>query len=298
MRVDHIPSGSIILGPDQPFDLDLTLGCGQVFRWAKKEGWWEGVVGEHLIRVRQEERKVYFEGVGEDFIRHYFQLDLDLEAVTSSFDRDVLIHRAIEGCRGLRILRQPAWECTISFICATYSSIPMITRRIGLICQGMGRKLTGPHGDYYMFPSPEELAASGPSVLKECRAGYRSRYIREAAAAIAGDRGWEERIRSLAYPDAREALMELPGVGGKAADCILLFAFGRYEAFPVDVWIQRIMKAAYPEAMEGRGDPCGRIGRFARSYFGRYAGYAQEYLYASRFMFLPPSQRDIHAGSP
>ncbi|MDH7593036.1 MAG: DNA glycosylase [Methanomicrobiales archaeon] len=296
MRVDQIPTGSITLLHDQPFDLDLTLGCGQVFRWARKDGWWAGVVGDRLIRVRQEGRRIFFEGAGKNFIRDYFQLDLDLEAITSSFDRDDVIHRAIEGCRGLRIVRQPAWECTISFICATCSSIPMIKRRIEMICQKMGERLSGPASDYYRFPSPEDLAVTDPAILKECRAGYRGEYIRQAAARISTDGGWEERIHSLSYPEAREELMTLPGVGKKAADCILLFAFGRYEAFPVDVWIQRIMQANYPEAMEGRGDPCSRIGRFARHYFGPYAGYAQEYLYASRFTFLSPSRRDKRAG--
>jgi N-glycosylase/DNA lyase len=118
------------LTKNQPFSLDVTLSCGQVFRWEKEQnGWWGGIVGNRAIRIRQDGTTLTWEGAPRKFIEHYFSLDQDISAITASFDRDPFIHAAIDRCHGLRLVRQPPWECLISYICATNSNIPMIKRR-------------------------------------------------------------------------------------------------------------------------------------------------------------------------
>jgi N-glycosylase/DNA lyase len=275
----------LVLRADQPFNLDATLSCGQVFRWERSEGWWHGTVDDTPLRIRQEGSTLIYEGVGEAFIRSYFQLDLDLEMVLASVRKDKIIGDAIDRCGGLRIVRQPAWECLISYICATCSNIPMIRRRIANLAQEFGEEIIFQGRTQYTFPEPEVLSRLSASDLGMCRLGYRAEYIARAAQAIADDPDWAGRIVSLSYDDGRQELMNLRGVGPKAADCVLLFAFQKYESFPVDVWIRRIMQRHYVKEPDKKSFTCAeydRIGQFGRAYFGKYAGYAQEYLYCTR----------------
>jgi N-glycosylase/DNA lyase len=277
---------TLTLASDQPFSLDQSLSCGQVFRWKKEgSGWWYGVVGDRVIKIRQVFDRLIFEGAPGRFIRHYFSLDLDLLSILDSIDNDPAIQLAIRHCSGLRIVRQPPWECTISYICSTNSNIPTISRRIASIAAIFGEKIEFEGISYHRFPTPSSIAGECER-LKECRLGYRYPYVIDTALAIADDPGWEKKVRHLPYEAARKELMKLRGVGPKAADCILLFAFEKYEAFPVDVWIRRIMKQHYLPDLTAGAPLTGReyetIRSFARNHFGDYCGYAQEYLYASR----------------
>lgn len=271
---------SITLRKDQPFNLDLTLSCGQVFRWEKDGGIWRGVVGDSCISIQQRGRVLSFRGAKPEFISRYFQLDEDLPGILDSIDRDPVIHAAISRCMGLRIIRQPAWECLASYVIATYANIPGIKRRISKLCQCYGEPLPGPGIEIFSFPRAHSIAYQDPCRISECRLGYRAPYLLETATMIAGDPDWEERILELPYEDARKELLHLKGVGKKVADCVLLFAFGKKESFPVDVWIQRILETRYlgtkpPSAYD-------RCSRFGRDHFGEYAGYAQEYLFCDR----------------
>jgi len=278
----------IALRPDQPFSLDQTLGCGQVFRWDRgSDGWWCGIVGNRVIRCRQEGATLVFEGADEAFIRHYFSLDLDLEKVLAAIDQDPFIHGAIERCRGLRLVRQPPWECLCSYICATNSNIPMIRRRIATIAQQFGDEVRCGKTAYFSFPDPAKLSCSGGNTdLASCKLGYRTPYVFNTACDVAAKKEWAEEIAALPYEDARRLMMKFSGIGPKAADCVLLFAFQKYEAFPVDVWIRRIMREHYLPALSNDSALTGweydTIRRFARKHFGEYCGYAQEYLYAAR----------------
>ncbi len=276
---------TITLTKDQPFNLDHTLSCGQVFRWEHRDRWWYGLIKDNLIRITQNGSELTYHGADEEFIAHYFQLDLDLPAVIDSIDRDPFIHSAIEKTYGLRIVAQPPWECTISYISATYTNIPLVKRRIALLSQSYGDEISFERRKCYTFPTPATLASACDTDLIDCKLGYRAGYVCDTARFMLKHPAWEENIRGLLYPDARKEVMKLRGVGPKAADCILLFAFQKYDAFPIDVWIQRIMSHYLPPPAEGC--PCtpgeyNRIAGFAREYFGPYAGYAQEYLYAAR----------------
>jgi N-glycosylase/DNA lyase len=273
------------LRPDQPFDLDRTLSCGQAFRWEPCEGWWQGIVENRAIRIRQDGNSLTFHGADEAYIRDYFRLDQDLPAILASIDRDPAIHDAIRCCCGLRIVRQQPWECLVSYICATNTNIPAVKRRISLLAERYGTPIKGSFGTAYTFPEPEALTGVCRTDLWDCRLGYRTDYVCDAAAFATEHPDWAEHIASLPFEDARTELMRLRGVGPKAADCVLLFAFGFFEAFPVDVWIRRIVAQAYLPELTGRTctpKEYDRIRLFAREYFGGYAGYAQEYLYCVR----------------
>jgi len=278
---------TITIPHDQQFSLDRTLGCGQVFRWDRTgEGWWYGVVGGRVIRIRQDGTRLTFNGAAGSFIKKYFSLDVDLLPVLTSIDRDPFIHTAITQCAGLRLIRQPKWECLISYICSTNSNIPTIRRRIASIAEKYGKPITFEGKTYYAFPEPSSISCGGHDGLTACRLGYRQPYVFDTSCSITDEKCWEETIHRLPYEEARKELMKLKGVGPKAADCILLFAFQKYEAFPVDVWIRRIMREHYLPELSGDAPLTRReydmIRSFARHHFGEYCGYAQEYLYAAR----------------
>jgi N-glycosylase/DNA lyase len=278
---------SITLRSDQPFSLDVTLACGQVFRWDKTEdGWWYGVVDNQVLKIRQDGNKLTYAGVPASFIRHYFSLDTDLDAILASIDCDPFIHTSIMENRGLRLVRQPPWECTISYICSTNSNIPTIRRRIASIAEKFGNTIEFEGKIYHAFPRPVEISSNGHDGLAACKLGYRQPYVFGTSCSVTDPAFWEDLIRRLSYEDARKELMKLHGIGPKAADCILLFAFQKYEAFPVDVWIRRIMQQNYLPGL-GMVAPLttreyNAIRMFAHTHFGEYCGYAQEYLYAAR----------------
>jgi N-glycosylase/DNA lyase len=279
--------GTLRLRDDQPLDLALTLSCGQAFRWEHREGWWEGVVRGELWRLRQEEDRVFSSGADEQTVSRYLALDEDLPAILVSVDRDPVIHRAVGACRGLRILRQDPWEILISFICATNANIPRIRRMIAALSRCFGTWVPSTIEPRYSFPAPEDLAGFSGGDPGACRLGYRDRYVAGTAARVAEDPGLLGRIAGLPFGEARSALLSFPGVGPKAADCILLFGFHRLEAFPVDVWIRRIVGEHYLPPGPGKEGSSSekedrRIREFGREYFGEYAGYAQEYLFCAR----------------
>jgi N-glycosylase/DNA lyase len=278
---------ALILQPDQPFDLDATLSCGQVFRWDHAyDGWWEGIVGNRVLKIRQDGERLEFRGVRASFIRHYFSLDCNLDEILASIDMDPIIHACILRNRGLRLVRQLPWECTVSYICSTNSNIPTIRRRIASIAEKYGSPVVFEGKTYHTFPEPSSIFSGGHEGLNECRLGYRQPYVLGTSGIVTDESAWEKMIRGLPYAEARGELMKLQGVGPKAADCILLFAFQKYEAFPVDVWIRRIVQQHYLPELEMKGPLTVKeydtIRRFAWQHFGQYCGYAQEYLYAAR----------------
>jgi N-glycosylase/DNA lyase len=154
------------------------------------------------------------------------------------------------------------------------------------MAERFGREIIFEGAKYYTFPEPSAMTCAGGKALADCRLGYRTPYVFNTCCAIGNIKQWEETITSMPFEAARRELMKLSGVGPKAADCILLFAFEKYEAFPVDVWIRRIMQLHYIRTLSTNPGLTGweydSIRRFAREHFGEYCGYAQEYLYAAR----------------
>jgi len=280
-KPEELPMYCMRLERETPFDLGKTLSCGQVFRWTQAGGTWTGVIGDQVITVRQDGPNLYWNGTSEEMIIRYFSLDTDLPAILDDIDRDPVIHQAIERSTGLRIIRQPPWECLASYIIATFTNIPSIKRRIGFLCQAFGEEIHSGKELYYSFPAPAFLTGGLDCLRETCRLGYRAPFLCETAGLVSADPGWADRLATCSYEDARHLLMKYKGVGRKVADCVLLFGFEKLNAVPVDVWIERILRAYYLDDMVG---PVSYeyMRHFAEDYFGTYAGYAQEYLFSIR----------------
>ena len=263
-----------------PFNLDLSVSCGQSFRWRKIGEFWYAPVGEAVWKVKQEGDVLLYEGASEADLIRYFGLDVPLDDILADVDRDDLIHSAVSSCRGLRLHRQPTFECLISYICATCANIPGIQMRIENLAKTYGRPLEMDGMTFYTFPNPKDLACESPENIRLCKVGYRDKYICGASAYAAENPNWADEIFSMDYKDAKHKLMSLPGVGPKVADCVLLFAFEKYEAVPIDVWMERIFRTRYIGSEKKLSYE--KAAGYAREHFGQYAGYAQEYLFAER----------------
>ena len=276
---------------DVAFDLDFSLCCGQVFRWKKIGEWWYGVVGEDVFKIRQCGSELQFDGVTGEFVKCYFGLNDDLERITRTVGKDDYIKAALHRFEGLRIVRQEPWECLISFICATYKSIAAIQQMLIKISVKFGEKKIFDGLDFYIFPSVKKLALASENGLRECGLGYRAKYVQATAKKIFEEKFDLESLKAMPYLEARKKLVEFPGVGLKVADCVLLFSLEKMEALPVDVWIKRVILNHYanqlPEALVKKllshnsltNSEYEKLSAFGRRYFGRYAGYAQEYLF-------------------
>ena len=260
------------------FNLDHTLSCGQVFRWQKTDNWWTGVVNGAVLRARQEGAELIIDStLDSDFIRQYFRLDDDMEKIYASINRDGLMDSLIRKYRGLRLVRQDPWECLVSYICSSNNTILNITNSIRRICECFGKEI----GDgYYSFPPPKMLAWTEPCQMQQCKLGFRAPRVLEIASRVECGEFDLYGINDMSYEEGRRELMKINGVGGKIADCVLLFAFEKLESFPVDTHIEKIMEINYGEHITGaKSKRKEAITRFAQQYFGKYCGYAQEYLY-------------------
>lgn len=265
------------------FDLNYTLDCGQVFRWEREGDWWTGVVGGKVIRLSQDHGQLIVDSkLSPEFLTRYFRLDDNLPSIYESINRDLLIDRAIRKYRGLRLIRQDPWECLISYMLSTASSIPTIQKRICLLSRFFGQEI---EPGYFSFPDPETLANADLSELDKCKLGFRTQNIIAAAEEVASGELDLDVLFRLEYRYARERLMRLRGIGEKVADCVLLFAFDKMEAFPVDTHIRQIIQHYHID--DSYFETCTNMscmGDWGREYFGHYCGYAQEYLYYQKRM--------------
>lgn len=283
--------GKIVLKPNQPFDLDLTLCCGQAFRWEKIGEWWHGIVVDKPFKVRQKGNVLEFENVSSDFIENYFRLKDDLSSILTQIAKDKHVEEAIKALKGLRILRQDPWECLVSFICATYKNIPTIKQVLFNFSKKFGEETVLDNNVFYTFPTPQKLASASFQEFASCGLGYRAKYVVKTAKYVANGEFNIEELKAEPFEKAREALLTLPGVGPKVADCVLLFSLEKLEAFPVDVWMKRILMRYYVNHFEKEfigkislrksltKAEYEKLSLFGRKYFGSYAGYAQEYLF-------------------
>jgi len=281
----------IQLSPSCPFNLDFTLCCGQAFRWNKHGEWWFGVAGEKVFKIRQVGDEVEFENTDIDFVKNFFGLHDDLQKIFQQITKDKHIETAVMKFAGLRIIRQDPWECLISYICSTYKNIIAIRQMLFNLSRKFGDKVDSDCYNFYTFPTAERLARATIKELAQCGLGYRAKYVSETAKMVYESSFEFERLRKMPYEKAREELLIFPGVGLKVADCVLLFSLEKLEAFPVDVWIKRVILKYYsshfPKEFVVKISSKKSLNRseneklslFGRKYFGEYAGYAQEYLY-------------------
>jgi N-glycosylase/DNA lyase len=264
-----------IAAPD--FDLEKTLNCGQVFHWEKSGEGFVGAIGEKAAYVKRSGETLGFAGVGAKAIANYFSLDHPLADICRSFPGDAAMTRARDFCRGLRIIRQPRWECLATFICSSMKQVAHI-RQISLALRrrfGDEKKIYGTH--VYAFPDAARLARSTEKHLRECALGYRAKNLLATARLLTNGDADLEAWTKLPDDELRARLCELPGVGAKVANCVMLFGYERLRAFPIDVWIERVLKQQY--FPRRRKVSAQELRAFCDRYFGERGGYAQQYLF-------------------
>lgn len=231
------------------FDLGLCLDCGQAFRWAEKDGKWHGVAYGKALTAEQIGNRLVLDCSAEDFEsiwRNYFDFDCDYEKITASYD-DKYLQTAVSEYSGIRILRQEPWEALCSFIISQNNNIPRIKGIVERLCDNFGEGETGKRS----FPTAENLAKLTVEDLAPLRAGFRAKYIIDAAQKVASGEVDFEKISAEPIEFGREELQKIKGVGAKVAECTLLYGFHKIEAFPIDVWVKRIMAEMYPDGLPG-----------------------------------------------
>ena len=268
-----------------PLDLAKTLGCGQTFRWrVLPDGSWRGPLDDQLVvlsKSANSKLRIRAEPGREDavrLVREHLRADDDIGSIQNSLRlMDPVLGNGMRGLKGLRLVKIDEWECLVSFALATYANIPRISKMIETLAMRYGDPIAD---GVHRFPTRSRLADASESELRGCGLGYRAAYIRAIAEDLTDDR--LESMKDMEFEELRDALKELPGVGDKVADCVALFGFGRLEAFPIDVWIERALARLYH-----RKGTYQRLREFASRRFGPYAGYAQEYLYYNERAHAP-----------
>ena len=231
------------------FDIRRTFLCGQCFRWKEgADGTFSGIAGGKILTLSQNGDTVTLHGAEErdiPFWEDYFDLTTDYAACIRTLSGDEMLKKACAASSGIRILRQEPFETLISFIISQNNNIPRIAGIIGRLCESFGADI----GGVYAFPTVEQMTGLTPEDLAPLRAGFRARYIVDAVEKVrTGEVDFDE-IDRLPLAEAREKLKLITGVGDKVADCVLLFAFRKTDAFPKDVWVKRIMAQYYPDGL-------------------------------------------------
>ena len=232
-------------------NVPLSLDCGQAFRWSEKEdGIWHGVAFGKAVDISQNEDKLIINGAfsdgDEQIWANYFDLERDYFSICEKLKNDTHLNTAIVAYPGIRILHQESWEALCSFIISQNNNIPRIKGIVERLCTNFGEDLG--NGDF-TFPSAERLASLTIDDLAPIRSGFRAKYIIDAAQKVTSG---EVDLKKLSYcniDEAREELIKIKGVGAKVAECTLLYGCGRVDAFPVDVWVRRIMSEMYPNGL-------------------------------------------------
>lgn len=229
------------------FDPKQTLFCGQCFRWSEENGVFSGIVAGKLVCVTPRGNEVEIESEHPwEFLESYFDLKTDYSRYITAFSADATLKAACEHSPGIRILRQEPFETLISFIISQNNNIPRISGIIGRLCESFGERL---ESGGFSFPTAKKLRGITADDLAPLRAGFRARYIADAVARVnSGEVDFSE-IDALPLEPARDALKKIVGVGDKVADCVLLFAFHKLDAFPRDVWVKRVMAEYYPSGL-------------------------------------------------
>ena len=273
-----------IRAPD--FDLEKTLDSGQVFHWQKVGDGFAGAIGDlpvyveqrgNVLTVRDGEAARSPRRLLHGIVARYFALDHPLAEICDSFPKDPVMNAARDFCHGLRIIRQPKWECLATFICSSMKQVAHI-RQISLaLRRRFGKR--GRIGDQlvYTFASPQRLVQASEKELLECKLGYRAKNLRATARLVSSGQADLEAWSALSDAELRKQLCALPGVGPKIANCVMLFAYERLRAFPIDVWIERVLRQRY--FSRRRKMSAQRLRQFSETYFGEHGGYAQQYLF-------------------
>ena len=291
-----MPAACVRFDAGQPIDLEASLLGGQAHRWKTEGDWYSGVLWGNLVLTRQDGQSIEFlsSPTSPDALlpafRKYLRLDDDLGAIYDNITQDPNVASQVERYPGLRVLRQEPWECLVAYICSANSNIETIHLNMERLSNEFGSPLKianpdpepgfAPTVKRHTFPSPVDLAEAGEAELRRLKLGFRAPYVHRAAIAVLEGRLDLQHLTTAPYEETKSELMALKGIGDKIADCIALMSLEKLEAFPIDVWVRRALADWY---FPGERTPTNRmLLPWAQEYFGKYAGYANQYLFHGR----------------
>lgn len=259
------------------FNLKDTLESGQCFRWKiQKDGSYTGVVQNNILNVSADNDTFIFKYTDLETFRDlwysYFDLGRDYHTIKQRLSDDLTMKKAIDFGAGIRILKQDIWETLISFIISANNNIPRIMSIIDNLSTQYGEEL---EQGFFAFPKPEVLANIDLNKLRECKAGFRCKYIKAAAEMVVDKKIDLYGLKNLSTAEAREQLQMIPGVGEKVADCVLLYSGTKYDIFPIDLWVKRAIEALYI----GHEAKLSDVREFCKSKFMELEGFAQMYIF-------------------
>lgn len=278
---------------DSRFNPEISINSGQMFLWEKHENSWYGTYGDYILKFSITDKEIEFYSTPKfDNWEHFiFRLDDNIEEIFAGFSNDLILLNLLKKYGGLRLMRQDPYQCMISFACSSNTNISMIRTMLKNLSMKFGIKKEIDNKIFFTFPTMKNLYNASINELCSCSVGYRAKALKSIAEKIAtGDLTVDELYRSN-YVDARRILTDVYGIGNKVADCIMLFSLEKTEAFPIDVWMGRAIFKYYKKIINKRNanfmsankklsdNQYSILSEIMRSHFGKYGGYAQQYLY-------------------
>ena len=280
---------------------EITVNSGQMFLWENYKNSWYGVYKSHILKFSLDHKNsgkgtydhLYFDSLPEldNWQQLVFRLDDDINYISSCLTNDNMISQLFKKYSGLWLMRQDPFQCMISFACSSNTNIPMIRRMLKNLCRKFGIKREIDEKKFFTFPTTKSLAKASINELCSCGIGYRAKTIKSLTEKIIIGTLNIEELSRCKYDEAKEKLLGIYGIGNKLADCILLFSLEKTEAFPIDVWIARSIHSYYRSLLNQEGfkldfkstklnpNKYNLLSKIMRQHFGKYAGYAQQYLY-------------------
>lgn len=280
---------------------EITVNSGQMFLWENYKNSWYGVYKSHILKFSLDHKNsskgtydhLYFDSLPEldNWQQLVFRLDDDVNYISSCLTNDNMISQLFKKYSGLWLMRQDPFQCMISFACSSNTNIPMIRRMLKNLCRKFGIKREIDEKKFFTFPTTKSLAKASINELCSCGIGYRAKTIKSLTEKIIIGTLNIEELSRCKYDEAKEKLLGIYGIGNKLADCILLFSLEKTEAFPIDVWIARSIYSYYRALLNQESfkldikstklspNKYNLLSKIMRQHFGKYAGYAQQYLY-------------------
>lgn len=264
------------------FNLKYTLECGQCFRWKKiEENCYVGIIKDRVIKIKQEGNRLYIKSNNYDnlekVVREYFELDKDYKKIEERISKvDEYVKKAVKNTSGLRHLKQDIFETIISYIISANNNIPRISKSVNELSIRYGKEIVFENEKYYLFPTYQSLKDVTVDEYRKCGVGFRDKYIYNTVKKLNEGEINLENFESMSTNEIRETLLSLMGIGPKVADCILLFSCSRQEMFPIDVWVERVMRKLYFDDKEATKK---EILQYANEHFGKDAGIIQQHLF-------------------
>jgi len=263
-------------------DIENTINSGQIFLWNKIKDQWVGIDGQDILILNQSPFSAKSLSNNTD---NFLRSSDNLQKILLNISKDRIVRNAVKQSPGLRLIRQDPFQCYISFICSSNSSIQNIKSMLENLCKKFGTRREFNGYELSTFPKPEVLANASMKDLVDCKLGFRAKYVKEAAQAVNSGKIDFEWLKKTDYQTSVESLKKIRGIGNKVADCIALFSLDKMEAFPIDRWTQRILLKYYKKFFNNVTEKPVTEKKYKKlheeiaEYFGPYAGYAQQFLF-------------------